>query len=178
MKTLTRISEPTPHGLRARRRTSDVGRTGSVAVALGLLLLLPALFPTALGAQQGITLSGLGGGSFSEAELSRGPTLVVVWASWSPRGKDIVPRVNALHRKWGSKCRVVAVNFQEDRTTIEEFVSGQGLQVPVLLDEDGAFAKKYAVTSLPGLLVFQDGQKAFGGRLPEEPDRVLSEIFP
>lgn len=147
--------------------------TSFVVAALVALLLSPRV-----GAQDGITLGGLRGESFSEAELSRGPTIVVVWASWSPRGQDVVPRVNALNRGWGSKGRVVAVNFQEDRATIERFLSSQSFQVPVLLDEDGAFAKKYAVTSLPGLLVFRDGQKAFGGRLPEEPDRVLAEIFP
>lgn len=155
-------------------------RRSAVATGLGLAVvaLLTLLLPPRVDAQGGLTLRGLGGESFSEAELSRGPTIVVVWASWSPRGQDVVPRVNALSRSWSSKGRVVAVNFQEDRATIERFLSGQGFQVPVLLDEDGAFAKKYAVTSLPGLLVFRDGQKAFGGRLPEEPDRVLGEIFP
>lgn len=156
-----------------RRLPPVLARTGLVVAALAAALLSPTV-----GAQDAITLGGLRGESFSEAELSRGPTIVVVWASWSPRGQDVVPRVNALNRGWGSKGRVVAVNFQEDRATIERFLSGQSFQVPVLLDEDGAFAKKYAVTSLPGLLVFRDGQKAFGGRLPEEPDRVLAEIFP
>lgn len=143
-----------------------------------LLLGLGAALAAAPASAQGMVLRGTGGESFSEADLSRGPTIVVVWASWSPRGRDVVPRVNALHRSWSSKSRVVTVNFQEDRATIDEFLAGQGFQVPVLMDEDGAFAKKYAVTSLPGLLVFRDGQKAFGGRLPDDPDRVLAEIFP
>lgn len=173
--------------MNAMRRSFDGSPRGSgalhltpflIGTGLALTTLVALLLPTVLGAQQGITLRGLQGESLSEAELSRGPTVVVVWASWSPRGQDVVPRVNALHRKWSSKCRVVAVNFQEDRATIEQFLSGQSLQVPVLLDQDGTFAKKYAVTSLPGLLVFQDGQKSFGGRLPEDPDRILSEIFP
>lgn len=129
-------------------------------------------------AQGGLILHGLRGETFSEADLSRGPTIVVLWASWSPRGRDVVDRVNALHRSWSSKGQVLTVNFQEDRATIEQFTSEQTFQVPVLMDTDGAFAKKYAVTSLPGLLVFRDGQKAFGGRLPDDPDRVLAEIFP
>ena len=29
------------------------------------------------------------------AELEQGPAIVVVWASWSPRCRDVVPRVNA-----------------------------------------------------------------------------------
>lgn len=147
-------------------------------VAMVVILVTVALLPVPRASAQGLTLRSLGGESFSEGEMSRGPTIVVVWASWSPRGRDVVPRVNALHRRWSSKCRVLTVNFQEDRQAIQEFLAGQSFQVPVLLDEDGAFAKKYAVTSLPGLLVFRDGQKAFGGRLPDDPDRVLGEIFP
>lgn len=151
-------------------------------VGTGLAVLLAAclflvLVPTGQ-AQGGLTLKGLGGETVSEAELTRGPTVVVIWASWSPRGRDVVSRVNALHSSWNSRTRVVTVNFQEDRATVQEFLSGQSLRAPVLLDEDGAFAKRYAITSLPGLLVFRDGQKAFGGRLPDDPDRILSEIFP
>jgi len=145
---------------------------------LGVTILLGAFLAPQVRAQAGIDLQGLRGESFSEAELSRGPTIVVVWASWSPRGRDVVDRVNSLHRSWSAKSRVVTVNFQEDRATIEEFLSGKGLQAPVLMDQDGAFAKRYAITALPGLLVFRDGQKAFGGRLPDDPDRILSEIFP
>jgi len=155
------------------------GRIRTLTAGLAILLLVTiALLPGPRASAQGLTLRSLGGDSFSEGEMSRGPTIVVVWASWSPRGRDVVSRVNALHRRWSSKCRVLTVNFQEDRQTIQEFLATQNLQVPVLLDEDGAFAKKYAVTSLPGLLVFRDGQKAFGGRLPDDPDRVLGEIFP
>jgi thiol-disulfide isomerase/thioredoxin len=171
-----------PRGAGTRRRLPVRARTGLRTAVLGAALLvaavLVALAPCALQAQGGLHLTSLRGESFSEADLARGPTIVVLWASWSPRGQDVVPRVNALNRSWSSKSRVVAVNFQEDRATIERFLGGQSFQVPVLLDEDGAFAKKYAVTSLPGLLVFRDGQKAFGGRLPDDPDRVLSEIFP
>lgn len=144
-----------------------------LAVTLGLL----ALLVPSSSAQTGLTLRGLGGESMTEAELTRGPTVIVVWASWSPRGRDVVSRVSRIQSRWGSASRVVMVNFQEDRATIEEFLQGRRPPVPVLMDPDGAFAKKHAVTTLPGLLVFQGGRVAYRGRLPDDPDDVLADLL-
>jgi hypothetical protein len=51
------------------------------------------------------------------------------------------------------------------------------LGTPVFLDADGAFSKTYAVTNLPGLLVFKDGKVAYRGKLPEDPDVVIGEVL-
>jgi thiol-disulfide isomerase/thioredoxin len=140
------------------------------ALAAALLLVLPV--PPA--AAQ--TLRGLGGEQLSEGDLARGTTIIVVWASWSPRGRNIDGRVNALVDRWGRDARVVTVNFQEDRATVEEFLRGKSLRAPVFLDTDGAFSKKNAVTNLPGLLVIRDGNTAFRGKLPDDADAVIAEI--
>lgn len=162
---------PTPKSI-PPEGSRRIGRR--VAVASSLLLCL--LAATALLAQ-GPTLRGLRGESLNESDLSRGATVLVFWASWSPRGQDIVDRVGGIQARWSSKCRVVMVNFQEDRATIDSFLGGKATPVPVLMDEDGAFAKKHAVTSLPGLVVFKDGQVAFRGKLPDDPDRILADIL-
>lgn len=126
---------------------------------------------------QGIVLQGLQGGELREADLTRGTSIVVVFASWSPRGKDVDARANQIASRWGSRARVVMVDFQEDRSQVESFLRGKNLQVPVYLDQDGAFSKKYAVTTLPSLLVLQDGRVAFRGSLPDDPDRVLGDVL-
>ena len=41
-----------------------------------------------------------------------------------------------------------------------------------------AMAKRYAVATLPGLLVIKDGRVAYRGKLPDDPDRVIVEILP
>lgn len=143
------------------------------AVALGLIL----GFAELAGAQGEVRLAGLRGEQLSEADLARGTTIIVVWASWSPRGRDVVPRVNALAERWGGQARVITVNFQEDRATVDGFLAGKNLRVPVFLDPDGAFAKRHAVTNLPGLLVIQNGVPAYGAKLPDDPDAVLAEII-
>ena len=143
-----------------------------------LLAALPLLFfvPSTASAQE-VRLPGLQGGQLSDADLSQGATVLVVWASWSPKCRDIVQRVNAIERRWSGRARVVTVNFQEDRSTVEDFLAGKGLRVPVFLDVDGAFSKKNAVTNLPGLLVIKDGESAFRGKLPDDPDSILGEIL-
>jgi thiol-disulfide isomerase/thioredoxin len=162
---------------------ASAGRTGAIrrhrafAAALAAIL-LAACGPVAQpAAAQAVSLTGLGGERLAESDLAQGTAIVVVWASWSPKSRDIVARVNPLSQRWGSRARVVTVNFQEDRRAVEGFLSGKGLAVPVFLDADGAFSKKYAVATLPGLLVLKDGQVAFRGKLPDDPDPVIAGIL-
>lgn len=126
---------------------------------------------------QDIRLSCLRGEALSDADLARGATIVVVWASWSPRSRDIVERVNPLAARWGGRARVLTVNFQEDRSAVDGFLAGKSLAVPVCLDADGSFSKKYNVANLPGLLVVKDGQVAYRGKLPENPDQVIADLL-
>lgn len=141
------------------------------ALALALFAGLPA-------SAQGPVLQGLGGEQLSEADLAQGTTIFIVWASWSPHSRDVVGRVNQVAQRWGGRARVVTVNFQEDRGAVESFLAGKGMGATVFLDADGAFSKKYAVATLPGLLILKDGRIAYRGKLPDDPDRVIVEILP
>lgn len=150
-------------------------RFGTIAAILACAaLLLPAVPPADA---QDLRLNCLGGPALSEADLARGASIVIVWASWSPRSRDIVARVNPLAGRWGGQARVVTVNFQEDRGTVESFLAGKGLSAPVCLDLDGSFSKKFGVATLPGLLVVKDGQVAYRGKLPDDPDGVIAGLL-
>ena len=146
------------------------------ATCVALLLTLVLAVPGTAEAQE-IRLPGLSGGALTEADLAQGSTIVVVWASWSPRCRDIDRRVGQLARQYGNRARVVAVNFQEDRQTASGFLAEHPVSVPVYLDQDGTFSKKYAITALPGLLVVQNGRTAYRGKLPDDPAEVLDEIL-
>jgi hypothetical protein len=145
------------------------------ALAAALLLALAAT--AAPLAAQGVRLRDLDGSELGDADLAHGATIAVIWASWSPRSRDIVERVNPLAVRWHGQARVVTVDFQEDRAAVEKFLAGKGLTVPVFLDTDGAFSKKYAVATLPGLLVVKDGQVTYHGRLPDDPERAIAEAL-
>ncbi len=155
---------------RARRTHRPVLAAG-VAVATALLLGLAA------NAAENFRLPGLDGGQLTGADLARGDVVVVVWASWSPRCRDIAERVNALTRGWGNKARIVTVDFQEEPAAVREFLRDKKLSAPVFLDRDGEFSKAHAVTTLPGLVVFRDGTARYQGKLPTDPDATLHQAF-
>lgn len=142
----------------------------AVLACLVLLGAAPAV------AQDGsFSLPGVGGGQLTPADLAQGDAIVVVWASWSPKCRDIAGQVNAIAQRWGGRARVVTVNFQEDAAAAQR--GSQGMSAPVFLDRDGAFGKRYTVTNLPGLVVFRGGQAVYRGKLPGDPASVLDGLF-
>jgi thiol-disulfide isomerase/thioredoxin len=151
-------------------------RAFSVSLALAFLIAAWVALP-AFGQGRGFTLEGLTGGQIQQRDLDQGAVIVVVWASWSPRGKDVVARSNSIADRWGGQARVILVNFQEDPATVEDFLRGQRPKAPVYLDRDGAFSKKYSVTHLPGLLIFKDGVAAFSGKLPPDADSLIAQTL-
>lgn len=153
----------------------------STCCALALFLTLGAVLlgaPAELRAAEGeLDLPGLDGGRLTAKELAAGDTIIVVWASWSPRSRDIGARVAAIAARWGKRARVVTVNFQESAEKARSFAREQQLDVPVYLDREAAFAKRYAVTSLPFLLVVRSGETPFAGKLPADPDAVIGQAL-
>jgi len=143
-----------------------------------LLSVLLALSVTGSAWAQGseLNLPGLDGGGLSESDLVEGDTTIIIfWASWSPRCKDIFERSNAIAAEWKGRARVITVNFQEDLPEIRAFLRGRTARVPVFRDPDGRFSKKHSVTTLPSMLIYEQGRIAFQGRLPEDPSRVIAQ---
>lgn len=142
-------------------------------------LLLGGLLAGAGGAeaQGGGRLPGLDGGALTQADLTQKDTVLVFWASWSPKCRNIAQRVNQIHSAWNGTARVVTVNFQEDESTIREFLGGQRLRAPVYLDRDGKFSRRHTVTDLPGLVVYKAGSVVYQGRLPQDVDKLLERVL-
>jgi thiol-disulfide isomerase/thioredoxin len=149
-----------------------------LAAPLGILAVMAMFVGTVMPADaQGVVLRGLDGEQLVEADLAQGATIFIVWASWSPHFRDIVARVNPMVQRWSGKARVVTVNFQGDRQAVKGFLAGKTFGTTVYLDTDGAFSKKYAVATLPGLLIIKDGRVVYRGKLPEDPDRVIADVL-
>ena len=146
-------------------------------VVAGLLVSVGTGLPSAYAQQGSFRLQGLKGGELRPADLNQGVVIMVVFASWSPRSRNIVPQVNAIVDKWGGQARVVMVSFQEDAAAVEGFLSGKRPKATVYLDQDGDFSKSYAVTHLPSLLILKDGTTGFSGKLPRDPDTVISQTI-
>jgi len=141
------------------------------------LVLLSLAGLARLAAAEDVSLVCLGGERLTDGDLSRGSTIVVAWASWSPRSRDVVQRVNSISSRWQGSARVMTVNFQEERQAVEGFLAGKGLGAPVCLDPDGIFSHKYNVATLPGLLVVKNGQVVYHGKLPDDEERVIAELL-
>jgi hypothetical protein len=153
--------------------TSSSSRVRLGAAVLTLALLSLAALPAVVRAET-VDLTCLGGGRLTDADLGHGTAMVVVWASWSPRSRGIGERVGALASRWGSRARVVTVNFQEDGAVVERFLGGKGLGAPVCLDPEGTFSHDYKIATLPGLVVLKDGQVVYSGKMPDDPDSVIA----
>lgn len=150
-------------------------RTLSALLSICLLLGIAGTAP--IGAQEGWRLPGLDGGELTADDVASGSTVLVLWAGWSPRCDDIVERVNDLVSQWGNRARIVTVNFQEPREEIEAFLAGKGLRAPVYLDRDGSFAKAHRVSTLPGLVVYREGEVRYQGKLPDDASSILEEAL-
>ncbi len=150
------------------KRTAVIG-----TLAFALLAFLPAA-----GAEgEPFRLESLDGRQVLEpSDLESGSAIIVFWAGWSPRCRNIVDRTNAIASEWGGRAAVLTVNFQESADEAQDFV-GDRLNVPVFLDEDGSFSKQHTMTSLPGLLIYRDGEVAFRGKLPAEPDALIDQTL-
>lgn len=151
-------------------------RARRLAAASLSLLLAVAVAVSAPAADWG-DLRSLSGEPVAAAELARGKVILVVWASWSPRCRDIVPRINAIARRWSGQAKVIAVDFQEEPADVERFLAGQNLTARVAIDRDSSFAKKHGITWLPGLVVLDDGRAVHAGKLPDDPDSLLASLL-
>jgi peroxiredoxin/outer membrane lipoprotein-sorting protein len=101
----------------------------------------------------------------------KGKVLVLdMWATWCPPCRASLPHLDKLHEALKDKgVNVYAMNVQEDKADVEQFIKNTGLKTPVILDSDGAVSQKYKVTGIPQTVIIgKDGKVAkvfigFGG---------------
>ena len=149
----------------------DGARRQRITAAICLVVLLVAVSPAA--AQWSLPRLG-GGAPLDPSAIATGLVIAVVWTTWSPRGGNIVERLNRIEREWGSRARVVSVVFQESPETVERFLQGKEIEVSVFLDSGNAdFSKRNNVTQVPRLLVFKDGVTAVNVNLTDDPDPLI-----
>lgn len=141
-------------------------------IGAAALLVLGAAWPLSA---QDWSLPCVGGSRITASEVRQGDAIFIVWASWSPRSRGIEGRINAVARGWSGRARVVAVNFQEEEAEVAA-MAGK-VQVPVCLDLDGAFSRRFDVSTLPGLLVLRNGTPLVHERLPEDPNRRIAAVL-
>lgn len=73
-----------------------------------------------------------------DAAVAEGITLIDFWAEWCGPCKMVAPTVDELAAEYEGKAKVVKIN----------------------IDEEGALAERFAVNSIPTLLIVKDGEEA------------------
>ena len=90
----------------------------------------------------------------------RGQALVInFWATWCEPCREEMPSLALLAQSQSGKLRVLAVNFKESPTAVNQFVAATGLTIPTLRDPDGALARAWGIRVFPStVLVGADGK--------------------
>lgn len=94
------------------------------------------------------------------SDLRGKAVLINFWASWCEPCRAEMPSLQQLAQRHApDKLVVLAVNFKEPAVTAQRYVERANLQLPVLLDADGALARQWGIKVFPStVLVAADGR--------------------
>jgi len=126
-------------------------------------------------------LPGLDDKPVSLADVKGSVTILDFWATWCGPCRASLPHLADLYANLkGDGLKVYAVNFAEDKPTVQAFVEQSKLAVPVLLDIDGAVSQKYGANDgIPEtVLIGKDGKvrKVFVGFGPGAEDQITAAV--
>ncbi|HLO29510.1 MAG TPA: TlpA disulfide reductase family protein [Anaerolineales bacterium] len=114
------------------------------------------------------------GESVRLSDLRGQAVLVNLWATWCPPCRAEMKTIEKVYREYKDKgLMVLAVNmtYQDDPLAVAPFVTDQGLNFPILLDETGTMASDYQLHSLPSsFFIRRDGrigEVVIGGPMSE-----------
>jgi len=72
------------------------------------------------------------------------------WATWCPPCKAEMPDIEKLYQETkDSGLVILAVNVGEDKKTVQDFITKNKYNFPVLLDVKGEISQLYQVTGIP-----------------------------
>ena len=91
-------------------------------------------------------------------------TIINFWATWCPPCVQEIPSLNRLKKKMkGLPFELISINYAEDKKVIVDFMKKINVEFPVLLDQDGSFAKKWNVITYPSTFVIdKNGNIKYG----------------
>jgi thiol-disulfide isomerase/thioredoxin len=71
------------------------------------------------------------------------------WATWCGPCRMTMPLMESLQKEYADSLVLLAVNVQEPREEVRNFVRAQNLHSRVLLDEEGSIGAAYGAESIP-----------------------------
>jgi thiol-disulfide isomerase/thioredoxin len=108
------------------------------------------LKPWAGGATPPLALRDPSGKMYDLASYRGKVVLVNFWATWCPPCREEMPSMQALRQRLaGRGFEVLAVNLMESEEKITAFSDFELIDLPFLMDRDGAAARRWKVYMLP-----------------------------
>lgn len=157
------------------------------ASAASLLTLFAALVAAPLAADPtpfaGRALRTVSGAKLALGDsLAKGPVLLDFWATWCRPCEHSLPAVQRLHERVGARgVSVVGVSIDGPRNwaRVRPFAARLGLTFPIVIDEDGALARRFRVQAVPtSVLLAADGRviRTHSGFHPAEEESLQAAI--
>jgi len=74
-------------------------------------------------------------------------------------------QIEQVHRRYGDRLAIVAIDIQESRDKVQTWMKGKQLSFTILLDPNGAVTSEYEVTATPTVFVLSREGKLVGKAL-------------
>ena len=107
-------------------------------------------------------------------------TVINFWATWCPPCQEEMPELEIFARENQQKVDFYAVNVQETKGKISDFMNKNKYTMRVLLDKDGAVGKKFQVTGIPTTIIInKHGMVKFrktGGMTRTELEGIINSL--
>ena len=93
-----------------------------------------------------ISLELLSGGTINLADYrGKKPVVLDFWASWCPNCRRDMPNLNRYYDKYKDQIEVIGINLHENKNTVRDFISSQGINFPIALDPQSVAARKFGI---------------------------------
>jgi len=129
-------------------------------------------------------LQNLAGQSITLSDFRGKPVVLNFWATWCGPCAFEMPYIQEIYDERSSEGLVVlAINWGESASQVEQFMQNHNLSIPVLLDTKKVVAQKYNIRAFPTtFFIDKDGiiQDKVIGAFPtkEAMESRLSQIMP
>jgi len=104
------------------------------------------------------------GKTFNKDNFKNKITVINFWATWCPPCIEEIPSLNRLSKKMkGRPFELISINYAEEKKVILDFMKKVSVEFPVLLDQNGEFAKQWNVISYPSTFIInKQGKIVYG----------------